>query len=332
MNDSADAPAGPPPKVSVLIITYNHEALIAQAIESALMQRTDFACEIVIGEDCSTDGTRAIVAGYQQRYPGRIRALMHEKNLGHLGKLNFIRTHENCRGKYVALLEGDDYWISPDKIQLQADYLDAHPECCACYHNAWIETDRIPPERHIFYPPGQPAFCEFADLLRTKLPPTASVMYRRGLFEAFPDWFFEIQMGDLPFHALNSQFGGFGYLDEIMSVYRVHDGGVWTTKGLVDRTKAEIKAFELIDTFFKGRHRETIASVINQRQFFMSIGYDGISDPANARLYFWKYLAGHRKYPTIPRRLILRQAMKIYFPRLFHALKHARDTGRRAQS
>ena len=95
-------------KVSVCMITYNHERFIAQAIESVLMQETDFRVELVIGEDCSTDGTRAIVREFGERFPERIRLLLPEHNLGMMP--NFVATLSACRGQYVALLEGDDYW------------------------------------------------------------------------------------------------------------------------------------------------------------------------------------------------------------------------------
>ena len=122
----------PSPKVSVVMLTYNHEKFIAQAIESVLIQRTNFPIELVVGEDCSTDGTREIVRRYAAARPDIIRLVFHEKNVG---------AYENgqdvlaaCQGEYIALLEGDDYWTSPDKLQRQADYLDAQPACALCFH------------------------------------------------------------------------------------------------------------------------------------------------------------------------------------------------------
>ena len=113
------------PKVSVLMITYNHEKLIAQAIDSVLMQKTEFPFELVIGEDCSTDGTRAVVLEYSRKYPGIIRAHLRERNLGALE--NGRDVFRASRGKYLAVLEGDDYWTSPEKLQVRADLLDKHP-------------------------------------------------------------------------------------------------------------------------------------------------------------------------------------------------------------
>src|SRR6266576_553941 len=105
-------------KVSALIVTYNQEKFIEQAIRSALMQQVNFPYEIVIGEDCSTDNTRAVVERLASENPGKIRAILRDKNLG--------------------MLEGDDYWTDPLKLQKQADFLDAHPECCLCFHNVVI--------------------------------------------------------------------------------------------------------------------------------------------------------------------------------------------------
>jgi len=122
------------PKVSVFMTTYNHERFIAQAIESVLEQKTKFDLELVIGEDCSTDGTRKIVAEYARRYPQRIKAMFRETNLGMMA--NGIQTMKECSGEYIAMLEGDDYWIDPYKLQRQVDFLDAHPLyslCCHCY-------------------------------------------------------------------------------------------------------------------------------------------------------------------------------------------------------
>src|ERR1019366_1015566 len=113
-------------KVGVLMITYNHEKFIAQALESVLMQKADFPFELVIGDDCSTDGTREIVREYSQKYPEIIRAHLRERNIG--AKENFRQVFLASRGRYLALLEGDDYWTDSRKLQLLADVLDAHPE------------------------------------------------------------------------------------------------------------------------------------------------------------------------------------------------------------
>lgn len=113
--------------VSVNMITYNHAPFIAQAIEGVLQQKTNFPFELIIGEDCSTDGTREIVFEYQKKYPQIIRVIMSDQNVG--AKINSRRTKKACQGKYMAYCEGDDYWHSPHKLQKQVDYFESHPEC-----------------------------------------------------------------------------------------------------------------------------------------------------------------------------------------------------------
>lgn len=115
------------PLVSVKMLTYNHAPFIAQAIEGVLSQKTDFPFELVIGEDCSIDGTREIVFGYQKKYPDIIRVITSDKNVG--GKKNSRRVSKTLLGKYIAFCEGDDYWHRDDKLQIQIDYLESHPEC-----------------------------------------------------------------------------------------------------------------------------------------------------------------------------------------------------------
>lgn len=146
------------PLVSAKMITYNHEPYIAQAIEGVLRQETSFPFELVIGEDCSTDGTREIVFDYQKKYPDIIRVITSDKNVG--ACKNGLRTRKACRGKYIAYCEGDDYWHHPQKLQKQVDYLESHPECGLVHSdqdryyektggkikNFFRTTNNIPPE------------------------------------------------------------------------------------------------------------------------------------------------------------------------------------------
>jgi glycosyltransferase involved in cell wall biosynthesis len=119
------------PLVSVEMITYNHAPYIAKAIEGVLHQKTTFPFELVIGEDCSPDGTREIVFDYQKKYPELIRVITSNKNVG--AAKNGSRTGKACLGKYIAFCEGDDYWRRPEKLGMQVDYLENHPKCGMVY-------------------------------------------------------------------------------------------------------------------------------------------------------------------------------------------------------
>jgi len=114
------------PLASVFIMTFNHQAYIEVALESILAQKTDFDYEIVIGEDCSTDGTRNIIENIHTRYPGKFRLLLHEKNIGPVA--NQLAVLNSCSGNYIAICEGDDYWTDPLKLQKQISFLEDHPD------------------------------------------------------------------------------------------------------------------------------------------------------------------------------------------------------------
>src|SRR5262249_26249784 len=131
---------------SVLLITYNHARFVTEALESILMQQTDFDFEIVVADDGSTDRTFEIIKEYAGREP-HMRLLPAESNLGI--SRNYQRGFAACRGDYVAVIEGDDYWISPRKLQMTASYLDRNPKCSFCFHRV-IRYDTLPEALTLF--------------------------------------------------------------------------------------------------------------------------------------------------------------------------------------
>jgi glycosyltransferase involved in cell wall biosynthesis len=153
-NWNSAQPTHPFMKVSVLIMTYNHAPFIAQALDSALMQATNFPYEIIVSEDCSTDGTREIVQTYHNRFPEKIRLMLSERNIA--TNAIVVRGIEAARGQYVALLDGDDYWISAEKLQKQADFLDSHSHCAMCFHNATVIHEDSSEEARLWTPEHQP--------------------------------------------------------------------------------------------------------------------------------------------------------------------------------
>lgn len=120
------------PLVSIQMLVYNHEKYIKQALDSILMQKVNFTYEIIVGEDCSKDNTRAILLEYKKRYPDKIKLILHEKNVGMNINASVIR--QNCNGKYCANCEGDDYWTDPYKLQKQIDFLEKHQEYIGSAH------------------------------------------------------------------------------------------------------------------------------------------------------------------------------------------------------
>ena len=133
--------AVPEPVVSVQVLTYQHANFIRDCLDGILMQETDFPVEILIGEDESSDGTREICKEYAARHPDTIRLFLHrrENNIAihgrPTGRFQSTYTRFKCRGTYIALCEGDDYWTDPLKLQKQVDFLEGHPECVLSFHD-----------------------------------------------------------------------------------------------------------------------------------------------------------------------------------------------------
>jgi glycosyltransferase involved in cell wall biosynthesis len=218
-------------KLSVMIIAYNHEAFIAKALDSVLAQKTDFDFDIVIGDDCSTDSTREILVCYKSKHPSKIKLLLPEKNLGMMK--NFLATLGGCQGEYIALLEGDDYWTSPDKLQRQVDLLDSNKEYAGSFHDVEVCYDEKQNENHLFYAKNKlnKIIFDQLDFAGGNFVQTCSVVYRSNCLKGWPETFMEMPMGDWPLFALIAQNGSFVFIDEVMSAYRVHSGGVWSCVG-----------------------------------------------------------------------------------------------------
>ncbi|MCK4793072.1 MAG: glycosyltransferase, partial [Desulfobacteraceae bacterium] len=211
------------------MITYNHEPYIAQAIEGVLQQENNFPIELVIGEDCSTDGTREIVFEYQKKYPEIIRVITSDKNVG--ACKNGLRTEKACRGKYIAFCEGDDYWHCPDKLQKQADYMESHPECAMvhsdgdCYYTVTGKRIRSIHKYRRRRPPDDPdistmflgkwgiltcTVCARRDLL-VKIIDSDPILFQNGRF----------LMGDTPRWVELSCLGKMAYIDESLATLNV---------------------------------------------------------------------------------------------------------------
>lgn len=220
------------PLVSVVMLAYNHAAYIREALEGVLMQETDFAFELLVGEDCSTDETRAICLDYQRRHPDRLRVLTSQENVSLGISGNLLRVCRRCRGTFVAMCEGDDCWTDRAKLKKQVAYMKAHPDCTVCFHPArvvWGDGDH--PDSFV---PAQPAryrnrTIRLAELLHGNFIPTSGVLYRWNadgrLFDEFPVYALP---GDWLLHLLHARAGTIGFLDETMSIYRRNKGSVWS--------------------------------------------------------------------------------------------------------
>lgn len=248
-------------KVSVLIITYNQARFIRKAIDSALAQQTSFPIEILVGDDCSTDGTRAIIQEYEQRHPGLVKGVLHPRNLGKNGGINFLETLRTAAGEYYALMDGDDFWTDSRKLQKQADFLDAHPDYSMVFHNALITYEDGTPERLLNGPDTKPFFT-IDDLIGEEeiwFMATSSTFYRNSIRE-YPAWFRESVSGDIPRMILKAKQGKIGYLPDVMSVYRKNQGGTSFTDKYDDAVflRNRIAMYESIGRELGGKYDQVL--------------------------------------------------------------------------
>jgi len=303
------------------MITYNHERYIAQAIESVLMQRTAFSLELVIGEDCSSDGTRAIVRDFERRYPSQIRVLFAARNLGAM--TNCVRTLQACRGQYIALLDGDDYWTDPQKLQTQVDFLTAHPECTICFHNATkvYEDGRGAPG--LYCAADQKPFSTLRDLLAKNSIPTCSVMVRNGLLKELPAWFGQMPFGDWAFYVLNAQHGGIGYLDRVMGAYRVHDQGVWSRETKIERLLSQVAVYKAFRAHLGPAYGGEISAGLSRCYLKLSSQYERSGEKLNARRYAAKALSAGGLHKGVDRKDLLARVLEMYCPPLRRVARRA---------
>lgn len=217
------------PMVSVHMITYNHEPYIAEAIEGVLGQKTDFPIELIIGEDCSTDNTRAIVLEYQRQYPQLIRVLVPSRNVGM--QVNGRRVLDACRGAFVAFCEGDDYWIDPKKLEKQVAFMERNPNLSMTFHAARIVyADGSGRSQTHRYRGRSKVSPKEVVLGGGSFYPTCSAMFRRAVFDDYPVFLRTAPVGDAMM-ALNAIMkGDVGYIDEIMAVYNSAVRGSWSER------------------------------------------------------------------------------------------------------
>ena len=223
------------PKLSVLLVTYHHEKYIRQALDSVLMQQTDFDFEIVVADDYSQDSTMTIIQEYRAGHHN-IRILPSERNVGITR--NYQRGFAACRGEYIAVLEGDDFWISPIKLKSLVAFLEQHPECAFCFHR-FLRLGEA--SSFSVHPPleigGEFALFSAAQLASDNFIGNFSAcVYRRECIDRLDPALFEMKVYDWMLNITVAQEGMIGYLPTIMSIYRAHPAGAWSGKTLAEHT------------------------------------------------------------------------------------------------
>jgi len=250
--------------LTVCIITYNHERFISQAIESVLMQNVNFKFEILIADDCSTDGTRAILKTYQQEYPNQIKLILQEKNVG--PSKNWLDLVTSPQSKYIAYFEGDDFWTDPNKLQKQVDFLEANPEYVVCYHNANSVDENSKQLASHYIEEHSCKDYTSEELKKSSFMLLLTICYRNCI-STFPEEFIEFKGGDTFFISLLGQHGNGKYMHniDVGASYRIHAAGAWNANNGLKKVLHTSKSFWVIAKYYKRIKETALFNYFNDR-------------------------------------------------------------------
>ena len=265
--------------LSVCMLAYNHERWISKSIEGVLMQKTNFKYELIIGEDCSNDGTRDIILSYSKMYPALIRVFFNKNNLG-LAQ-NFSQALTLCKGKYIAICEGDDFWTDPCKLQRQVDFLEGNRNCIIASHNAIRYYEESGQENRTFKYDHSFQFDQKRFLEEWLTQPVTCVF--RNIFSDYTyfnrdlDIFCDVTL----FYELLKH--GFGYfMPEAMATFRIHKNAL--SSGL-SRLQWLFNHIVMYDYLFKYNCRDTLLQKMS-RNYCLSIYIYNLSNGKEARNNF----------------------------------------------
>lgn len=225
------------PVVSIRCTTFNQEKYIAKCLDGFLIQETDFPFEICVHDDASKDSTASIVKEYAAKYPRVIKALCETENQWSKQDGSFTRIVTSMlTGKYVAMCEGDDYWVDPQKLQQQVDFLESHPDYSMVFHDAIIKNEPGVPEKLDVYPPMDDRDYSATEMFAKWTVPTASMVYRREVLDFKLKRTGTCLNGDIYLVEKCAAMGRVRCINKKMSVYRRQPSGVtWDESRKIQR-------------------------------------------------------------------------------------------------
>lgn len=234
-------------KVSVIMLAYNIDKYVETAIKGVLRQKTNYPIQLVISEDCSTDHTLDICKHYKQQYPEQITLVEHERNVGL--QRNFMDAHKHCTGEYIAICDGDDYWIDRHKLQRMTDFMDTHPDFAICFHRVinYYEDNHTKSLSN----GKQATVTGILDLCNSNFITNSSSLFRKQYYPTLPEWFAEITSCDYAMHLLNAGHGKIYYFRKPMAVYRKHSQGIWSETTEEKRFFAALNARQRVLTYYQ---------------------------------------------------------------------------------
>lgn len=310
------------PSVSIKCLAYNHEKYIAKALDSFLEQKTNFPFEIIVHDDDSKDGTAYIISEYQKAYPHIVKPIYEKENQYSKGSgiMNKI-IDEQISGKYVALCEGDDYWTNENKLQMQFNAMEEHPEVDICAHAVRKINAKSGKLLGIISPQKNAGVIPLSQVIvgGGGFVGTNSLFYRKQLFDCILPFRKMLEV-DYTLQVQGAIRGGMLYLNECMADYRFMSEGSWSSnyanEDVVNEINVQWKAMvEQLDIDTDGKCHDEIQKYMELREV--------------DRLLNFKHYKELKKYRFICKKLSGNSKKKYFiivnFPRTYNILKKVRD-------
>lgn len=302
-------------KVSILCLVFNQEKFIRKTLDSLLEQKTDFEYEIIVNDDASTDSSAKIIQEYENKYPGKVIGIYHEKNQYSQGVFPLNVALPYARGEYIAICEGDDYWLSNLKLQMQYDYMISNSQCSMCISSAeLVDIDG----NHVgeMKPFEKSGDYGFEDYLEKKANiPTASIMSTKTHLSTMLDEKYrkEADVGDIPLSLYMFTNGTVHYNEELLSAYRVANPNSWvgthTSSAYGNHLKKVLHVYNIFNEETSNQYNELLKKKIKKLKFRIAL-YE--NDLPTMR---------KNEYKSMFKRLSTKKKVTLYIKYCYNAVK-----------
>ncbi|MBU1215144.1 MAG: glycosyltransferase family 2 protein [Gammaproteobacteria bacterium] len=281
---NATVTEGATPMVSICCITFNHAEYIEHAIEGMLMQETTFPFEILINDDCSTDGTDEVIRAYEKKYPNLIFPVYQKENQFKFGgainpRFNYLR----AKGKYIAICEGDDYWTDSLKLQKQVSFLESNPDYVITYHDAqpFDESGNL----DLDFGGLRRDACNIE--LQTGVPIFTLTTCFRNVFDTLPAEWMVARLGDKFTWSILGSYGKGKYLGDVKpAMYRVHAGGIHSSLHSSKRLEMELITNMSLYSYYNRKKDPILEALFLKRVVVQSIKIFGMVNLIKLMLTF----------------------------------------------
>ncbi len=300
--------------VSICCITYNQENYIRDALDSFLMQKTNFNYEIIIHDDASTDNTALIIKEYEKKYPKIIRPIYQKENQYSKGRNVLLNVFKKAIGRYIAICEGDDYWLDSYKLQKQFDYMEKNKDCGLCFHGVEILEDKTKRIIGEIKAASENRIISTSEIILGggSFIGTNSIFSKREILQNLPEFFEKSPVGDYPLQIITSTKDYAYFINENMSIYRTNVENSWTSQELKPEKEIEIKQglitmLKMFDEYSFYKYTESIKRKIKEYQIEILIYKN---DVKKLKKYYKEI------YDLFSRKRKIRLYIQYYFPSL----------------